>query len=184
MAKLKFEPHDITGLAQVEDPSGCMLVRLKTHPAVHSNGYVPRPRLVMENKLGRFLREDEHVYHIDFDPKNDDPANLSLKAPHKLPVLTCPICSKSFQQTNARIRYCSPKCGHVATHRCPHPSKQMLQWLVWDRPVSTLKDHFGVSDVAIAKWCKRLHIRKPGRGYWARVYAGKIEHVNPYKKPK
>src|SRR5260370_25819410 len=36
---------------------------------------------------------------------------------------------------------------------------------------------FGISDVALAKRCRRLGIPAPGRGYWARVDAGQ----RPYR---
>ncbi len=37
-----------------------------------------------------------------------------------------------------------------------------------------LAEQFGVSDVAISKWCKRYGIAKPPRGYWAKKAAGKL----------
>ena len=40
--------------------------------------YVLRYRVVMERKLGRPLRDDEIVHHIDGDARNDDPSNLEL----------------------------------------------------------------------------------------------------------
>ena len=36
----------------------------------------------------------------------------------------------------------------------------------------------GVSDVAVAKRCKRLGIEKPPRGYWRKVETGKIQVIN------
>jgi len=35
---------------------------------------------------------------------------------------------------------------------------------------------FGVSDVAVGKWCKSSGIPKPSPGFWAKVEAGKIPH--------
>ena len=46
------------------------------HPHAQANGYVYRYRLVAEEKLGRFLRPDEIVHHIDGDESNDHPDNL------------------------------------------------------------------------------------------------------------
>ena len=37
------------------------------------------PRLLVENKLGRPLKPDEDVHHIDGDPRNNDISNLSIK---------------------------------------------------------------------------------------------------------
>lgn len=47
-------------------------------------------------------------------------------------------------------------------------SKEELQQLVWEMPTERIAEKYGVSDVAIAKRCKKLGIEKPGRGYWAK----------------
>lgn len=44
---------------------------------------------------------------------------------------------------------------------------------VWTEPVRTVAKGFGVSDVALAKQCRRLKIPLPGRGYWSKKAAGK-----------
>jgi hypothetical protein len=56
-------------------------------------------------------------------------------------------------------------------------SREDLFELVWSKPMADLAKDFGISDVALAKRCKRLAIPVPGRGYWARVDAGQT----PYK---
>ena len=50
--------------------------------------------------------------------------------------------------------------------------------LVWRTPMSRLAAEFGVSDVALAKTCRRLSVPRPGRGYWAQIAAG-----NKVKQP-
>lgn len=54
------------------------------------------------------------------------------------------------------------------------PSAEELKSLVWEKPTSELAKAFGVSDVAVAKWCKKYDIAKPPRGYWAKKMFGKI----------
>lgn len=51
-------------------------------------------------------------------------------------------------------------------------TRQALYELVWTVPRSRLAARFGVSDVAIAKRCRKLAIPMPGAGYWARIAAG------------
>lgn len=51
--------------------------------------------------------------------------------------------------------------------------------LAWSTPISRLAERFGISDVALAKKCKKLGIPRPERGYWARV-----QHGWKGKKPK
>lgn len=47
-----------------------------------------------------------------------------------------------------------------------------LYGLVWSKPMRQVAKTFGVSDVALAKICRRLGVPVPGRGHWARVTAG------------
>ncbi len=57
------------------------------------------------------------------------------------------------------------------------PTKEKLYEMLWEKPTSIVAKEFGVSDVAIAKWAKAYGIKKPPRGYWEKVYAGKAEYV-------
>jgi hypothetical protein len=43
---------------------------------------------------------------------------------------------------------------------------------VWSTPMKTLAQKYGISDVGLAKICRKLTIPLPGRGYWARKEAG------------
>ncbi len=52
-------------------------------------------------------------------------------------------------------------------------TREELYELVWTTPLSKLAGQFGVSDVAIAKRCRREGVPVPPRGYWAKVAAGK-----------
>lgn len=55
-------------------------------------------------------------------------------------------------------------------------SREDLYELVWSKPMQELAKEFGISDVALAKRCRRLRIPVPGRGYWSRVEAGQTPH--------
>lgn len=48
------------------------------HPFVNKNRYILRSRLVMEEIIGRYLKPEEVIHHIDGDTTNDDPKNLML----------------------------------------------------------------------------------------------------------
>ena len=43
---------------------------------------------------------------------------------------------------------------------------------VWATPMKTLAKKYGISDVGLAKTCRKLAIPLPGRGYWAKKEAG------------
>lgn len=51
--------------------------------------------------------------------------------------------------------------------------RQAFYDLVWSEPLSILAPRFGISDVALAKICRRHSIPVPGRGHWAKLKAGK-----------
>ncbi len=50
--------------------------------------------------------------------------------------------------------------------------REALYELVWTAPVVEIARRLGVSDVALAKLCRRAVIPIPARGYWARVESG------------
>lgn len=58
-------------------------------------------------------------------------------------------------------------------------SRQELHDLIWSAPATKLAADFGISDVAVAKRCKRLMVPRPPPGYWAKVAAGR----RPRKPP-
>lgn len=49
------------------------------------------------------------------------------------------------------------------------PSKEELGRLLWEKPTIQLAKQFGVSDKAIEKWAKSYGLKKPPRGYWAKL---------------
>ena len=51
--------------------------------------------------------------------------------------------------------------------------REELYQLVWVEPISTVAKQYGLSDVGLAKTCKRHKIPKPERGYWAKKVSGK-----------
>lgn len=51
-------------------------------------------------------------------------------------------------------------------------NRESLYEEVWQNPVLKVAEKYGMSDVAIAKVCRKLRIPVPGRGYWAKKSAG------------
>ncbi|MBP7674978.1 MAG: hypothetical protein KBB14_01555 [Thermoanaerobaculia bacterium] len=58
-------------------------------------------------------------------------------------------------------------------------SRSELFERVWNTPMSSLAQEFAISDVGLAKICRRHGVPRPGRGYWARHAAGQT-----LKRPK
>jgi hypothetical protein len=52
-------------------------------------------------------------------------------------------------------------------------SRQALYDQVWSTPMTKLAKNYGISDVALAKTCKRLDIPYPECGYWRKKETGK-----------
>jgi hypothetical protein len=52
-------------------------------------------------------------------------------------------------------------------------TREQLYELVWSEPMQRIGKQIGISDVAIAKHCRRLGIPLPPRGYWNKLHAGK-----------
>lgn len=51
-------------------------------------------------------------------------------------------------------------------------TREDLHRLVWTAPVTEIAERLGVSDVGLARACRRAQIPVPSRGYWAKVEAG------------
>ena len=51
--------------------------------------------------------------------------------------------------------------------------RQDLFDLVWSEPTRTIAKRLGISDVGLAKACRRAELLLPPRGYWAKLVAGK-----------
>ena len=55
---------------------------------------------------------------------------------------------------------------------------------VWAEPILTIAPRFGISGVYLAKICRSMGIPVPGRGYWARVKAGRTPQRPKLPAPK
>jgi hypothetical protein len=64
------------------DRKGYKHIYKPDHPFAREK-HIPEHTLVIEKKLGRYLRPGEVVHHIDFNPSNNDPRNLYLFSSQK-----------------------------------------------------------------------------------------------------
>lgn len=58
-------------------------------------------------------------------------------------------------------------------------TRSQLYELVWSKPMTTIAAEFGVSSVAFAKYCTKLDVPRPPRGYWQQLASG----LNPEREP-
>lgn len=74
----------------------------------------------------------------------------------------CQKCSTEISKGSVR---CS-ECERIRRMKCKRPPKAQLEKIVWQKPLRVIAKQFGVSDKAVAKWCKKDNIKTPGVGYW------------------
>ena len=150
------------------------------HPKATKEGYVRMHILVAENKIGRRLKDDECVHHLDFDKYNNSPNNLIIfktNADHgrfhktgiKIEIepnifispiqgRICPICEKEFYNTDSSIIYCSQECAHISQRKANRPSKDVLHGLILKFSFVKIGEMYGVSDNAVRKWCDKYNL--------------------------
>lgn len=58
-------------------------------------------------------------------------------------------------------------------------TREELYELIWQEPMTKVAPQFGVSDVGLAKICKRYDIPRPPVGYWAKKEVGKAPERTP-----
>lgn len=65
---------------KILDKSGYIMIHYPNHPYCNAIGYVREHRLIMEKKLGRYLKKEENVHHLDGNIQNNDIKNLCLNS--------------------------------------------------------------------------------------------------------
>jgi hypothetical protein len=94
------------------------------------------------------------------------------------PTVPCSHCGKPVQKLPSQMKYlhhfCNKKCQDAYKYiprtnsgKRPWPSDEELRRLIWQIPMTTLAQAFGVSDKAVKKRCISKGIQTPGPGYWA-----------------
>jgi hypothetical protein len=186
---MNFFDIDTTPLKIKTDPATHYLqFFMPQHPLAMKNGMVSLARHLASKKAGRWLTPNEVVIHADGRRENCDIENLlilhrtelarrtlpSTKVERVLLVCSRPECRQEYTEVPSHVhrrRYCSAECAQIASRRFQVEPAEMQQ-MVWEMPATHIALAYGVSDKAIEKFCKKHNIQKPGRGYWAKLYAG------------
>ena len=85
--------------------NGYVLIWKPDHPYASKNGYIFEHRLIVEQALGRYLRADEYIHHINGKRDDNRLENLRLVTHHKEPI--CPHCgwpTGNMQEYRTRLK--------------------------------------------------------------------------------
>ena len=149
------------------------------HPTANADGWMKEHRYVAEKKLGRLLKPEEVVHHLDEDKFNNDPDNLIVfktnsdhSAFHKgceavldgdvywcpdkiVRKKLCPCCGEKYIMYDSNM--CAA-CSHLLQRRIDRPNKEELLELIKTKPFVEIGKMYGVTDNAIRKWCKSYNL--------------------------
>lgn len=146
------------------------------HPTAMADGWMKEHRYIAEIKLGRLLKSEEVVHHIDEDKFNNDPNNLMVfktNADHSAfhmgceavldgdvywcpnkndHISLCPECNKRYMEKKSKM--CT-YCYHLLSRKVKdRPSKEELFELLKKQTFITVGKIYGVSDNTVRKWCR------------------------------
>lgn len=197
----------ICAALNVPRPSGGYWYRL-AHNGVSEQVPLPpaAPGVATEIELGDRTRFEEQAEPEHEAPADDEqPTEASLHPRKKCEHRTVPALEQAREQQPAgqmnpsgegkeRVPEVAPGAQEgpatksVAAPKPPPPgkvvySRQQLYEAIWKTPCQALAKSLGVSDVALAKTCKKMGIPRPSLGYWARVAAGQIVPKMPLRPP-
>ena len=172
---------------------------MPNHPNSYSNGIIYEHILKAEEKIGRYLKDDECVHHLDHNRENNSKENLLIfhsQADHtrfhnmgeNLNDISydsegiaycvntksyCKLCGKELSKK--KYTYCFD-CNHQLSKKCIRPSRDELKELIRNKSFVSIGKQFGVSDNAIRKWCdsyslprKATEIRKISDEDWEKI---------------
>lgn len=148
------------------------------HPRANKDGSVYTHVLVAEQKLGRYLKSEEVVHHIDENKMNNTPDNIMVfatKADHTsfhngnvtladllqnengayyVPINKrggfCKLCQTKI---DSHATYCQP-CWNILQRKVYRPDRNELKNKIHNESFVQIGKAYGVSDNAVRKWCK------------------------------
>lgn len=157
--------------------NGYVRIYMPEHKSSDSNGLIYEHQVVAEQKIGRPLKDEEVVHHVDKNRSNNDPNNLLIFASNsdhaafhqngeyilddegiahcvakKNIEHKCLRCGTTVYWTSDYCVICSCFLQRKVSNR---PSRDELKGLIRKYPFVKIASMYEVSDNAIRKWCKQ-----------------------------
>lgn len=136
------------------------------------NGYAYEHRMIVGMSIGRKLRRDEAVHHIDENKFNNDLSNLRLMSFSEHSSMHtcspdaerqhCKICGKNLGGTvNRKVKrvYCGDCCRAMWANVSKKPSNEQLQLDCNTMNRTQIAEKYGVSETAVRKWIRKNGIK-------------------------
>jgi hypothetical protein len=193
-------------LAPISDAA---MDRLRVIPRISDNPYIICGRLpgqyLLRRTVGSWLAQDGQSLHLIGDVLNHrDPKTTAgyayFQTQQRRDALTGHG-SRMLALTPAHLRKPATPTGISANTLLPAAEsapviatensvahyrhyfrREDLYRLVWTSPVSEIAARLGVSDVGLAKLCRRAGVPIPGRGYWQRTESGQVVEPTPLRE--
>lgn len=158
-----------------------LAIQMPNHHKARSDGYVYIHQLQAEKKLGRLLRSEECVHHINYDKYDNDVNNLMIfktNSDHiafhagddiyldgdvwvaiKYKSTICPMCNTNRKDSKSNTCL---ECN-LKIRNSNMPSKDVLSSLIYKMSFEQIGRMYNVTGNAVKKWCKKYnlpHLRK------------------------
>jgi len=128
-----------------EEIEKCDLLCANCHMIRHSDNADPQFLKDVENYKGREL-----VVSVI-------PWKNQTHIPHSYDH-NCQYCNKPFTSSRQVQKYCCPNCQSKGRRKCIRPSREELEKMIIEMPMTHIGKKYGVSSVAVKKWCKNYEI--------------------------
>lgn len=112
-----------------------------------SNMYHVSQQIINYINTGSTYFDEDEIYPI---------RKFSIIRDKRIPRSFCPVCGKPI--FIKKHKYCSQECACAGHRKISRPSREELKVLIRETSFLQIGKQFGVSNVAVSKWCKQYNL--------------------------